>query len=90
MSDGFVIEALIGDIDGANRDFTTPSTFELGTFRAVVNGRIYPPDDVEWGYEELCNNEIRFAKAPKVGFGLQGIYREPYVEGSPFGPSPIP
>jgi len=76
--------------DGVITDFTVPTRFVLGTFRGVVNGLIYPPADTQWGYAELDNTTIRFVNPPKVGFSLQGFYREPYAEGSPFGPDPIP
>lgn len=84
------IEGLSPDPDGANKDFTVPTRFELGSFRAIVNGATVEPSDEQWGYAELNENTIRFTNPPKAGFRLQGFYREPYAEGSPFGPDPIP
>lgn len=85
-----VIRNLEGTVDGANRDFSTPTKFVLGTFRAIVNGSVYAPDDDDWGFQEMSEYTIRFNTAPKVGFDLQGYYREPVVDGSPIGPPPIP
>ncbi len=85
-----VIRGLSPTPNGVNKDFTVPTRFELGSFRAIVNGLTYDPSHSQWGFAELNETTIRFNNAPKVGFDLQGFYREPYAEGSPFGPDPIP
>lgn len=85
-----VINRLAPEPDGVETDFTVPSRFQLGSFRAIVNGIVYDPSDEQWGFAELNPTTVRFLHAPKAGFHLQGYYREPYAEGSPFGPDPIP
>lgn len=85
-----VIYELTGAVDGVNRTFTVPTMFELGSFRPIVNGVIYLAEDEQWGAEELNPTTIRFFIAPKAGFILQGFYREPIAEGSPFSGGSIP
>jgi hypothetical protein len=84
------IEELTPEPDGVVTDFIVPTRFDLGSVRAIVNGIVYPPSDEQWGYAELNETTIRFTNPPKAGFVLQAFYREPYAEGSPFGPDPIP
>lgn len=84
------IEDLTPDPDGAVKDFSVPTRFDLGSIRAIINGMATPADDDQWGYTELSDTTIRFTNAPKAGFRLQAFYREPYAEGSPFQDGVIP
>lgn len=85
-----VIYELVGAVDGVNRTYTVPTQFELGSFRPIVNGIVYSESDEQWGVDELNVTTVRFFIAPKVGFVLQGFYREPVAIGSPFSGGSIP
>jgi hypothetical protein len=85
-----IIERLAGVVDGANRTFTAPTRFVLGSTRAIVNGVVYTADDDVWGYAELNTNTVRFNRAPKLGFVLSLFYREAQAEGSPFSGGAVP
>jgi len=88
MSGSFeVIRDLAGDVNGVNKDYTSPTPFVLGTARAIVNGAPYSPSDDQWGYTELDDTTIRMNNAPKTGFIMQLFYREQIAEGSPFHPT---
>lgn len=82
-----VTHDLIGAVDGANTDFTVPTQFVLGSTRGIVNGAWYPPDDEQWGHDELNETTVRFKNPPKTGFRMQLHYREPIADGSPHDPS---
>lgn len=84
-----VVNLAIGDIDGANDEFGTPTDYVSGTLRAVVNGAIYDVSDDQFGLTELTSNTFRLNTAPKTGFILQVRYREIPVVGSPYDPDGV-
>lgn len=69
-----VIKTLAGTIDGVNATFTTPDPFQLGSFRLVWDGIIYPPDDVFYGYSEVNNTTVLLVTPPPLSTVLQGHY----------------
>jgi len=77
---------LIGEVNGVNKNFTTPAEFIAGTERAIVNGVLYHESDLYFGWSRISTTEIQFAKAPQAGWGLQLFMQEAEMQGSPFGP----
>jgi len=78
-----------GDVDGVNRNFTTPTPYLAGTLRGVVNGLIYPVDDDNFGITEISDTEFQFNVAPKTGFRIQAFYGDIPVVGSPYDPDGV-
>jgi len=89
MSAFTVVNTVVGDINGVNTDFTTPTDYTSGTLRAVINGITYPVDDDQYGITELTSNSFRLNLAPKTGFNVQALYSEIAVVGSPFDPDGV-
>lgn len=58
-------EALVGSVDGSNRTFNTPNSYESGKIFLSYNGQtLYSPDD----FTETGLNEVTFVYiAPKPG-----------------------
>jgi len=56
-------QACIGEIDGANRTFTTPLTFVAGSLRPLLNGQLVP----EQLYLELSNQSFELQYPPLPG-----------------------
>lgn len=91
------VRALTPAPDGALVTFQTPTKYVPGSFRLVVNGSIYEPDDEAFGWVELANEiQITITTAPRVGDVLQGFYQDQDaagqlglddVKGSPFHPT---
>ena len=80
------IRRLVEEPDGVNTDFTTPDPFVTDSFRAVINGQVYEPDDPAFGWTELSNTQIRFATAPESGEVLQGFYTKLQSTGTFYDP----
>jgi len=83
------IVELVGVVDGANQDFTTPSVYILGTFRLIVNGIIYASDHPYYGWTEVDNTTIQTVTPPEAGSLMQGFYQEAEPQGSPFHPTEV-
>lgn len=77
---------LIGEVNGVNRNFTTPAEFIAGTERLIVNGVLYTEDDAYFGWTRVSSTEIQLTTAPQSGWGLQLFMQEAEMQGSPFGP----
>jgi hypothetical protein len=88
MSD-FSVHLASGTIDGVNDEFGTPTDYDSGSLRAIVNGAIYDPSDEQYGLTELTGNTFRLNTPPKAGFILQVSYREIPVVGSPYDPDGV-
>lgn len=84
-----VVHLAIGDVDGVNDEFGTPTDYTAGSLRSIVNGAIYDPSDDQYGITELTSNTFRINTPPKVGFVLQVLYREIPVVGSPWDPDGV-
>ncbi len=67
-----VIRAAIGDVDGVNRDYTTPETYEAGTLRVIHNGLTRLE-----GYVETSTTSFRMDVAPRTGDVLLTYYGRP-------------
>jgi hypothetical protein len=82
--------------DGATTTFFTPTQFVPGTLRIVLNGQLYEPDDMKWGWTENTVQQFTMdAHTPRNGDELQAFYVEADtgaqvgvegVIGSPYGP----
>lgn len=92
------IRALAGTVNGINAVFTTPTEFEAGSLRLVLNGQLYEPTDTKFGWSETGTNQITLTTAPRSGDVLQAFYRdldgvevdpENVVIGSPFYPGEL-
>jgi len=94
------IRALAGTTDGLNKVFTTPTEFQAGSFRLVLNGQLYEPADPIFGWTETGTNQVVLTTAPRAGDVLQAFYRDylgievsgtgDVIVGSPFFPGEIP
>jgi len=87
---------LIGDTDGVNTTFTTPTQYLPTTLRVVWNGALMEPDDDKWGWTEIDVNTIELTTAPRAGDIIAAFYREESVGGqlddvvgSPFHPNNV-
>jgi hypothetical protein len=87
---------MIGEVDGANRSFTTPSAFKAGSLRLFWNGQEVEAWDDRKGWVEVSDWIIETKVAPKVGDVLSCFYQEVSlvpgiwnVRGSPIDPSGI-
>lgn len=88
------IVPLIGIPSGLLKNFTTPTAFVAGTFRAVWNGQVYEPDDGRYGWVEISDNQVEFTQAPMTDDVMSCFYQElstvpgiGNVKGSPFHPT---
>ncbi len=72
MASDAVIRAAIGDVDGANRDYTTPETYEAGTLRVIHNGLVRLE-----GFIETSVTSFRMDVAPRTGDALLAYYGRP-------------
>lgn len=80
------IVKLTGDVNGVNRNFTTPAPFIAGSESVEVNGVMYPQDDSYFGWSRISSTEIQMLNAPQTGWGMRIFYQEAEPQGSPFGP----
>lgn len=80
---------LIGTVDGANRNFTTPAPFVTGTIKSIINGVVYESTDDNYGFTEVSSSEIQLNTAPKSWYKLQLFMQEAEMQGSPFHPSEL-
>jgi hypothetical protein len=66
-----------GPVDGSNRDFAAPESYEPNSLRALWNGRLLSRD-FEDGYEEVdpTLGTFRLRRAPKVGDNVFVFYEE--------------
>lgn len=84
---------LIGDIDGVNRLFVTPTPYVSGTIKVIWNGQVVNDTDDEQGWIEINEDTIQTKIAPMVEDQLQAFYCEKTgiegVVGSPFHPDNI-
>lgn len=92
------IRALAGTANGVNVVFTTPTEYQAGSLRLVLNGQVYEPTDSTFGWAETGTNEITLTTAPRAGDVLQAFYRDytgvtvdptDVVVGSPFYPGEL-
>lgn len=86
-----VIKKLNGGVNGVNTTFTTPTTYIEETFKLVLNGQVYEPDDDKFGWSEVDDSTVELTTAPRSGDVLQGFYGDKAsgVSGSPFDPNNI-
>ena len=90
------IVRLLGDINGVNNIFTTPSSFLAGSIRLLWNGDSYEADHPTYGWTEINQFTIQTNTAPTIGTELQAFYQEHTtdeilstlvdVKGTPLGP----
>lgn len=87
---------LSGSVGTGNRTFQTPTSFEPGSIKVMVNGQVQDASDERLGWTEIADNSILMNVAPKVGDFLQAYYRDKAgflglddVKGSPFDPSGV-
>lgn len=78
--------ALIGDVNGVNRNFTTSAPLIAGTERAFINGVMYPEDDGFFGWIRISTTEVQFFNAPQTGWDMRLFIQEAEPQGSPFHP----
>lgn len=92
---GSKIVKLIGDANGVNTTFSTPSKFVADSLRLIWNGNSYEPDDDKWGWVETDDQTIELVTAPRTDDVLQAYYQDKDeagqigvegVVGSPFHP----
>lgn len=92
------IRALAGTTNGINKVFTSPTEYQAGSFRLVLNGQVYEPTDDVFGWTETGTNEVTLTTAPRAGDVLQAFYRDytgvevaptDEVVGSPFYPGEL-
>lgn len=81
-----VVNRLVGDVNGVNKIFTTPTRFAADSFRPIWNGSIYAQDDERFGCVEDSDTQITLTTAPYTGEDIQGLYEEDVAAGSPFDP----
>lgn len=81
-----VVNTLIGDVNGVNKVFTTPTAYAAGSLRPIWNGSVYEQADARFGCVEDSNTQITLTLAPYAGEVIQAIYHEDVAEGSPFDP----
>lgn len=94
MSDNLIVR-LTGAVNGINKEFDTPSAFDAGSFRLILNGQVYEPDDMKWGWSEVSDSRVLLVNAPRTGDEVQGFYQvkgtggsgADVVIGSPFDPN---
>lgn len=84
---------LTGSVDGHNRTYQTPTQYEPGSIKVMINGQVQDVADERLGWEEVAPNAIEMFVAPKVGDFIQAFYRDQAgiiglddVQGSPFDP----
>jgi len=71
-----VIKGLIGDVNGVNTTFSTPTVYTSGTIRVIVNGQVYEPNDDEYGWSEINTSTIQMSKAPLEDDVVQAFYQD--------------
>lgn len=84
-----IIVELIGDVDGVNPDFITPTVYISGTLRAIVNGVVYDSSHPYYGWTEIDNTSIQMVTPPEAGSRMQAFIREAEPVGSPFSPEEV-
>jgi len=87
---------MLGDVNGINREYDTPSPYSPGTLRLVWNGQVYEPEDDKKGWIETGESSIQTFEAPRQGDVLQAFYLDTTeqptynaVNGSPFDPNNV-
>jgi hypothetical protein len=73
--------ALVGEADGINRIFETPSKFVVGTLRVFVNGQACEATDDRKGWHEQSDNVVVMTRAPRSGDVLQAFYQDKDISG---------
>ncbi len=92
-----VIRELVGETDGVNTTFATPSLFVPTTIRVMWNGQVYDKGDTRHGWTELTEQSISLATAPRTGDIIQAFYQDQDSEhlgivnviGTPFDPNGV-
>ncbi len=88
---------LIGTVDSANKGFSKPTRFVVGSIKIMVNGQVYEPGDDNYGWSETSDQSIEFTNPPWVNDILQAFYQDldsegvslQNVVGSPFDPTGV-
>jgi len=70
-----VLRNLIGDIDGVNQVFTTPTAYRSNTIALWVNGQLKVASNDD-GFVEVDATTVELRIPPQVGEVLQVMYTQ--------------
>jgi hypothetical protein len=70
------IVKMIGDVNGVNTSFSTPTKFVADSLRVLLNGQAYEPDDDKYGWSEDSDQTIILITPPRTNDIIQAFYED--------------